>query len=60
MKLNIAKAMRERSIALQVMLLLAVALAIALATNIAILASLPPPPRQVTDLGRVIVRLQTT
>src|SRR5262249_27740509 len=48
------------SIAQQLMALVIVALAIALATNIAIIAAWPPPQRQVSDLGRVIARMQTT
>ncbi|HVY03410.1 MAG TPA: ATP-binding protein [Caulobacterales bacterium] len=60
MKLDLARALRQLSIAQQVMVLIVVALAVALAMNIAIVASLPPPPRTVTDLGHVLSRLQST
>ena len=60
MKFDLAKTLRQLSIAQQVMVLIVVALAVALAMNIAIVASLPPPPRTVTDLGHVLSRLQTT
>ena len=60
MKFDIARALRQLSIAQQVMVLIVVALAVALAMNIAIIAASPPPPRPVSDLGHVLTRLKAT
>jgi signal transduction histidine kinase len=58
MKIAPLNFLRGRSIAMQVMLLLLVALVVAMAINIAIVAALPPPPRQITRLDQVANRLK--
>jgi signal transduction histidine kinase len=55
--MSFLRPLRGLTIAQQVMVLLVVALAVAMATNILIISAFPPPPRQVTEMSRVLARM---